>query len=60
MNDIKIPIKKLAASPKASEAVMTISEREHLPLGEAIIQTLRIFSKEATLADSPQPKKPAA
>lgn len=59
MNDIKIPIKKLAESPKASESVMTISAMKHLSLGDAIIQTLRILAKDAT-ERNPQPKKPAA
>lgn len=59
MNNIQIPIQKLAESPKASESVMTISVRDRLPLGDAIVQTLRIFAKDAT-AKKTQPKKPAA
>lgn len=59
MSDIKIPIKKLAESPKASESVMTVSAMKHLSLGDAIIQTLCILSKDAT-EHNPEPKKPAA
>ena len=59
MNNIQIPIQKLAESPKASESVMTISVRDRLPLGDAIVQTLRILAKDAT-SKKTQPKKPAA
>lgn len=59
MNNIQIPIQKLAESPKASESVMTISVRDRLPLGDAIVQTLRILAKDATVKKT-QPKKPAA
>lgn len=59
MNNIQIPIQKLAESPKASESVMTISVRDRLPLGDAIVQTLRILAKDAT-AKKTLNKKPAA
>lgn len=59
MDNIEIPIQKLAKSPKASESVMTISVRDGLPLGDAIIQTLCILAKDAT-DQKTQPKKPAA
>lgn len=48
IDNIQVPIKKLAGSPKASASVMTISVRDNLPLSEAIIQTLRILAHDAT------------
>lgn len=59
IDNIQIPIRKLAESPKASESVMTISARDNLPLSDAIIQTLCILAKDATEQKS-HPKKPAA
>lgn len=38
---------------------MTISVRDRLPLGDAIVQTLRILAKDAT-AKKTLNKKPAA
>lgn len=56
IDNIQIPIRKLAESPKASESVMTISARDNLPLSEAIIQTLRILAHDATDSKT-QPNK---
>lgn len=56
IDNIQIPIRKLAESPKASESVMTISVRDSLPLSEAIIQTLRILAHDATDSKT-QPNK---
>lgn len=56
IDNIQIPIRKLAESPKASESVMTISARDNLPLSDAIIQTLRILAHDATDSKT-QPNK---
>lgn len=56
IDNIQVPIKKLAGSPKASASVMTISVRDNLPLSDAIIQTLRILAHDATDSKT-QPNK---
>lgn len=59
IDNIQIPIRKLAESPKASESVMTISARDNLPLSDAIIQTLRVLAHDATDSKT-KPKKSQA
>lgn len=58
MNEVTIPIDSIAESPKVSAVIMSVSEREGIPTGEAALLALRIFAEKARDSKiNPQPEK---